>query len=77
MTTSGNASLAGTVRAVFASGSYASRTYSILTAAGGLGGTTFNALTTINLPAGFTPSLSYTATDVILNPHRRARDREA
>src|SRR5262249_1330792 len=36
-------------------------------AAGGLGGTAFNALTTSNLPAGFTASLSYTATDAILN----------
>ena len=63
----GAATLAGTVQAVFASGSYASRTYTILAAAGGLAGTTFNALTTTNLPAGFTPSLSYTATDVILN----------
>ena len=65
--TGGSATLAGTVQAVFASGSYVSRTYTILTAAGGLGGTTFNTLTTTNLPAGFTPSLSYTATDVILN----------
>ena len=55
------------MQAAFASGSYASRTYTILSAAGGLGGTTFNVLTTTNLPAGFTPSLSYTATDVILN----------
>src|SRR5262249_9267430 len=41
--------------------------YTILSAAGGLNGTTFGALTTTNLPANFTPSLSYTATDVILN----------
>src|SRR5207245_3643108 len=64
---SGSAALAGTVQAAFASGSYATRTYTILSAAGGLGGTTFNALTTSNLPAGFTASLSYTATDAILN----------
>ena len=63
----GGATLAGTVQAVFSSGSYASRTYTILAVAGGLAGTTFNVLTTTNLPAGFTPSLSYTATDVILN----------
>jgi uncharacterized protein with beta-barrel porin domain len=63
----GSATLAGTVQAAFASGSYATRTYTILSAAGGLGGTTFNALTTANLPAGFTASLSYTATDAILN----------
>jgi autotransporter-associated beta strand protein len=64
---SGSAALAGTVQAAFVSGSYATRTYTILSAAGGLGGTTFNTLTTSNLPAGFTASLSYTATDAILN----------
>jgi YVTN family beta-propeller protein/autotransporter-associated beta strand protein len=63
----GSAALAGTVQAAFAAGSYATRAYTILSAAGGLGGTTFNALTTSNLPAGFTASLSYTATDAILN----------
>ena len=63
----GTASLAGTVQAVFAPGSYCARTYTILSAAGGLGGTRFNSLTTANLPAGFAASLSYTATDVILN----------
>jgi YVTN family beta-propeller protein/autotransporter-associated beta strand protein len=63
----GSAALAGTVQAGFASGSYATRTYTILSAAGGLNGTTFNALTTSNLPAGFTASLSYTATNAILN----------
>jgi outer membrane autotransporter protein len=64
---SGSAALAGTVQAAFASGSYATRAYTILSAAGGLGGTTFNTLTTSNLPAGFSASLSYTATDAILN----------
>ena len=63
----GTASLGGTVQAAFASGSYVTRAYTILSAAGGLNGTTFNALTTSNLPANFTTSLSYTATDVILN----------
>jgi autotransporter-associated beta strand protein len=63
----GTASLGGTVQAAFASGSYATRAYTILSAAGGLNGTTFNTLTTSNLPANFTASLSYTATDVILN----------
>jgi len=67
VTSGGTASLAGTVQAAFASGSYASRAYTILSAAGGLNGTTFNTLTTSNLPAGFTASLSYTATDAILN----------
>jgi len=63
----GAGSLAGTVQAAFAPGSYVTRTYTILSAAGGLNGTTFNALTTSNLPAGFIASLSYTATDAILN----------
>jgi YVTN family beta-propeller protein/autotransporter-associated beta strand protein len=67
VTAAGSAALAGTVQAAFAAGSYASRTYTIVSAAGGLGGTTFNTLTTTNLPAGFTASLSYTATDAILN----------
>jgi autotransporter-associated beta strand protein len=63
----GSAALAGTVNAAFAAGSYMSRTYTILSAAGGLNGTTFNNLTTTNLPAGFIASLSYTATNAILN----------
>jgi autotransporter-associated beta strand protein len=54
VTSGGSATLAGTVQAAFASGSYAARTYTILSAAGGLNGTTFNALTTSNLPPGFT-----------------------
>jgi outer membrane autotransporter protein len=62
----GTASLGGTVQATFLSGTVA-RAYTILSAAGGLGGTTFGTLTTTNLPANFTPNLSYTATDVILN----------
>ena len=65
--TGGSAALAGTVNAAFASGSYVSRTYTILSAAGGLNGTTFNTLTTTNLPAGFTANLSYSATNVVLN----------
>jgi outer membrane autotransporter protein len=62
----GTATLAGTVQAAFAAGSYVTRNYTILSAAGGRSGT-FNALTTTNLPANFAASLSYTATDVILN----------
>jgi len=62
---SGTATLAGTVSASFAPGAYATKQYDILHSAG-LGGTTFNALTT-NLAAGFTSSLSYTSTDVLLN----------
>src|SRR5262249_37508262 len=60
------ASPPGTRQATFLSGTVA-RAYTILSAAGGLGGTTFGALTTTNLPANFTANLSYTATDVILN----------
>ena len=44
MITGGSAALAGTVQAAFASGSYVARTYTILSAAGGLNGTTFNSL---------------------------------
>ena len=66
VTAGGTATLAGTVQAAFASGSYVSRTYTILSAAGGRSGT-FGSLTTSNLPAGFTASLSYSATDAILN----------
>jgi autotransporter-associated beta strand protein/T5SS/PEP-CTERM-associated repeat protein len=62
----GTASLAGTVQAVFGPGNSFARTYTILSAAGGSTGT-FGSLTTTGLPAGFTASLSYTATDAILN----------
>jgi autotransporter-associated beta strand protein len=61
----GTASLAGTMQAVFAPGSYTPRSYDILHATGGLGGTTFNGLSSNN--PNFAPSLSYTATDVFLN----------
>jgi uncharacterized protein with beta-barrel porin domain len=60
------ATLAGNVVAVFAPGSYVNNQYDILHSAG-LNGTTFTALGTTNLPAGFTASLSYTPTDVFLN----------
>src|SRR5262249_41594520 len=66
VTSGGSASLAGTVLAVFASGSYVARNYTIVSAAGGRRGT-FDSLTTSNPPAGFTASLSYGATDAILN----------
>jgi outer membrane autotransporter protein len=62
----GTASLAGTVGVLFSSGTFA-HSYRILSAAGGLGGTTFGALTTSNLPTNFAASLSYTPTDVVLN----------
>jgi len=62
---SGTASLAGTVGAIFLPGSYVSRSYTILTAAGGVTGT-FEAGATRGLPAGFQPSLSYTGNTVVL-----------
>jgi len=60
----GTATLAGTVSASFAPGSYVAHQYDILRSAG-LGGTTFSGLTTSN--PNFTTSLSYTTTDVLLN----------
>ncbi len=64
---SGTATLGGaTVNAIFANGSYIAKTYTILTAAGGVSGT-FGALVNTNVPATFTPTLSYDANDVFLN----------
>jgi uncharacterized protein with beta-barrel porin domain len=54
------------VTAQFASGTYLTRSYTILSAAGGRSGT-FGGLTTVNLPAAFAANLSYTSTDVLLN----------
>jgi uncharacterized protein with beta-barrel porin domain len=65
VTSSGTAALAGTVEAAFAAGSYVSRTYTILHAAGRSG--TFSGLMASNLPIGFTERLSYTSTDAVLN----------
>ena len=62
----GTAALAGTVNAVFASGSYIARRYNILQSAS-LDGTTFSGLRNTNLPAGFTDSLSYNANDAFLD----------
>jgi autotransporter-associated beta strand protein len=64
----GTARLGGTVQAGFAldTGNPA-KSYDILHAAGGVGGIIFANLQTSNLPVGFTASLSYTATDVLLN----------
>ena len=62
----GTASLAGTVQANFASGSYATKQYTILQS-GGLGGTSFSGLSTTDLPASFTASVSYNADDAFLN----------
>src|SRR5262249_10590061 len=62
---SGTATLTGgSVLAVFAPGSYVARSYDILHAAGGLGGTTFSGASS---SPNFSVSLSYTATDVLLN----------
>jgi autotransporter-associated beta strand protein len=66
-TVTGSASLAGTVNASFAPGGYVSKQYTILTATGGLGGTTFNSLTNSSLPAGASDSLSYDLDHVYLN----------
>jgi len=63
----GTASLAGTVNATLASGSYTARKYTILSATSGIGGTTFNKLVTSGVPANFAASLSYDSTDVMLN----------
>jgi autotransporter-associated beta strand protein len=63
---SGTATLAGNVAAAFASGSYMVRNYTILSATGGLGGTTFGSLSTTSLPAGFTAVLDYQGNDVML-----------
>ena len=63
---SGTASLAGTVAAIFAPGSFLSHSYTILTAAGGRGGT-FDALATSGLPADFQASLSYPGNTAVLN----------
>jgi uncharacterized protein with beta-barrel porin domain len=66
-TVTGTAGLAGTVQAMFQpGGGYLGNAYTILQSAN-LGGTTFSGLTTTNLPAGLSASLSYTQTDVILN----------
>jgi hypothetical protein len=68
---SGTATLTGgTVNAQFATGSYISRQYVIMNAAGGFGGTTFANLTNNHLPAGFTDSLSYNGNKVYFESDR-------
>jgi autotransporter-associated beta strand protein len=62
---SGIAALAGNVQASFASGSYLANKYTILSATTRSG--VFAGLSTVNLPAGFTASLSYTSTEADLN----------
>jgi uncharacterized protein with beta-barrel porin domain len=64
---SGTATLAGSVGASLAPGSSVSkRPYTILTADGGLNGTTFSGLSVAGLPGGLTAALSYDATNVYL-----------
>jgi autotransporter-associated beta strand protein len=63
---SGIATLDGTVDAAFLPGGSMQRSYTILSAAGGLGGSTFDAVTS-NLSPSFTASLAYSGNDVILN----------
>jgi autotransporter-associated beta strand protein len=60
----GTASLAGTAYVSFAPGNYTKGDYTILSAVGGLGGTTFDAAQT-SMP-GFVTSLGYTANDAVL-----------
>jgi autotransporter-associated beta strand protein len=67
VTVAGTATLGGTVNAVFSTGAYLWKHYTILTATGGLGGTTFAGLTNTNLPAGMSDDLSYNTNNVYLN----------
>ena len=63
----GAATLGGaTVSANFAAGSYVSKTYTLVTAAGGVTGT-FGALATTGQPGSVTSALSYDATHAYLN----------
>jgi autotransporter-associated beta strand protein len=65
---SGTATLTGAIaNPSFATGSSLFRQYTILTATGGLGGTTFASLVNTNLPRDFKATLSYDANDVFLN----------
>ncbi|QOZ24619.1 autotransporter domain-containing protein [Bradyrhizobium sp. CCBAU 51753] len=63
----GTATLGGaTVKASFAPGSYVTKQYTIISAGGGVNGA-FSSLVNANLPANFTPSLSYDANNAYLN----------
>ncbi|MBR1221278.1 autotransporter domain-containing protein [Bradyrhizobium sp. U87765 SZCCT0131] len=67
VTVTGAATLGGaSVQAFFSAGSYVSKQYTIVNAAGGISGT-FNALANTNLPSGFTSSLSYDGTHAYLD----------
>jgi uncharacterized protein with beta-barrel porin domain len=64
---SGTATLGGaTVSAIYAGGSYISRRYTILNAAGGVSGT-FNSLVNTNLPSNFTAALAYDPNNAYLD----------
>ena len=64
----GTATLTGAnVVANFLPGGFVSKTYKILTAAGGLGSTTFSGITNVGLPAGASDTLSYDADNAYLN----------
>ena len=56
-----------TVSAVFANGSYISKTYTILSATGGVSGTFAPGVVSTNLPSNFSTSLSYDATHAYLD----------
>lgn len=62
----GNASLGGTVATSFAAGTYTQQRYIILTANGGINGA-FASVNSASAPAGFTPLLSYDASNVYLD----------
>ncbi len=67
-TVTGTADLGGaTVKAVFAAGSYVSKTYTILSASGGVSGTFASSIVNFNLPSNVHSSLSYDANNVYLN----------
>ena len=67
-TVSRSATLGGaTVNAVFVNGSYISKTYTILSASGGVSGTFAPTVVNSNLPANFATSLSYDATHAYLD----------
>jgi fibronectin-binding autotransporter adhesin len=62
----GTASLNGSAAAVYLAGNYVSKKYTILTAAGGVGGT-FGSLVNTNVPTNFTSSLSYDASHAYID----------
>ena len=63
----GSASLAGTVQLAFANGSYVSKTYTVLTASGGVSGTFAPTTVNTNLPTSFKTALGYDANNVYLD----------